>query len=123
MHDGEEIVIGQRVWRVLVGTGHSPEHACLYCPELKLFISGDQVLPRISSNVSVYPLEPDANPVADCYASIAKLKEPVPDDVLVLPAHNDCFHVLHARLDHLRHSQDHALERLRQALTLRLHTV
>jgi len=116
LHDAEEIAIGRHAWRVIVGTGHSPEHACLYCPELKLFISGDQVLPRISSNVSVYPLEPDANPMAGWYASIAKLKEQVPDDVLVLPAHNDCFHGLHARLDHLRRSQDRSLDRLRQAL-------
>jgi glyoxylase-like metal-dependent hydrolase (beta-lactamase superfamily II) len=117
LHDAEEIVIGRHTWRVIVGTGHSPEHACLYCPELKVLISGDQVLPRISSNVSVYPLEPDANPMADWYASIAKLKEQVPDDVLVLPAHNDCFRGLHARLDHLRRSQDRSLDRLRQALS------
>ena len=117
LYDAEEIVIGKHVWRVIVGNGHSPEHACLYCPELKVLISGDQVLPRISSNVSVYPLEPDANPMADWYASIAKLKEQVPDDVLVLPAHNDCFYGLHARLDHLQRSQDRSLERLRQALS------
>ncbi|CAG4913259.1 MBL fold metallo-hydrolase [Paraburkholderia saeva] len=116
LHDGEEIRIGEHIWRVIIGTGHSPEHACLYCPELKLFISGDQVLPRISSNVSVHALEPDANPMADWYASITKLKEQVPDDVLVLPAHNDCFYGLHARLDHLRRSQDRSLERLRRAL-------
>ena len=47
--------IGGTRWRVVVGNGHSPEHACLYCPELKVLISGDQVLPRISSNVSVLP--------------------------------------------------------------------
>jgi glyoxylase-like metal-dependent hydrolase (beta-lactamase superfamily II) len=40
--------------RVVVGSGHSPEHACLYCPELGVLISGDQVLPRISSNISVF---------------------------------------------------------------------
>lgn len=117
LHDGEEISIGNHLWRVIVGTGHSPEHACLYCPELKIFISGDQVLPRISSNVSVFPIEPDANPMADWLASMTKLKEQVPDDVLVLPSHNDCFRGLHARLDRLRHSQERSLERLRRALT------
>jgi glyoxylase-like metal-dependent hydrolase (beta-lactamase superfamily II) len=116
IRDGDEIQIGSHAWRVIVGDGHSPEHACLYCPDLKLLISGDQVLPRISSNVSVHPIEPDANPMADWYASIARLKNEVPDDVLVLPSHNDCFRGLHARLDHLKHSQDRSLERLRLAL-------
>jgi len=114
--DGEQIRIGRHDWRVVVGNGHSPEHACFYCPELKLLISGDQVLPRISSNISVYPLEPDANPMADWFASLAKLKREVPDDVLVLPAHNECFRGLHARLDYLAASQHAALDRLRQAL-------
>jgi glyoxylase-like metal-dependent hydrolase (beta-lactamase superfamily II) len=116
LHDGEEIAIGAHAWRVVVGNGHSPEHACLYCPDLKLLISGDQVLPRISSNVSVYPSEPDANPMADWYASLAKIKREVPDDVLVLPAHNECFHGLHARLDALVQGQDRAMDRLRRML-------
>jgi glyoxylase-like metal-dependent hydrolase (beta-lactamase superfamily II) len=117
MQDGEEIVIGPHAWRVVVGNGHSPEHACLHCPELKLFISGDQVLPRISSNVSVYPTEPDADPMSGWLTSIAKLKREVPDDVLVLPAHNECFRGLHARLDALAAGQQRALDRLRNVLT------
>ncbi|CAG4910535.1 MBL fold metallo-hydrolase [Paraburkholderia saeva] len=116
LQDGEELRIGANTWRVIVGNGHSPEHACLYCPQLKVLISGDQVLPKISSNVSVYPNEPDADPMADWYASLAKLKREVPDDVLVLPAHNECFRGLHARLDSLRKGQDRAIERLRRAL-------
>jgi hypothetical protein len=61
--DRDTITIGGRYWQVIVGRGHSPEHASLYCPGLKLLISGDQVLPRISSNVSVFPTEPAANPL------------------------------------------------------------
>ena len=67
----------------------------------KLLISGDQVLPRISSNVSVYPIEPEADPMSDWLASLHKLKREVPDDVLVLPSHNECFRGLHARIDWL----------------------
>ena len=114
--DGEELVIGANTWRVVVGNGHSPAHACLYCPALKLLISGDQVLPRISSNVSVYPIEPDADPMAGWMASLAKLKREVPDDVLVLPSHNECFRGLHARLDALATGQERSLERLRRSL-------
>ncbi|MDR3100363.1 MAG: MBL fold metallo-hydrolase [Paraburkholderia sp.] len=117
LRDNEEIRIGAHVWRVITGSGHSPEHACFHCPDLKLLISGDQVLPRISSNVSVYPIEPDADPMADWLASIEKFKAQVPDDVLVLPAHNDCFRGLHARLERLERGQQRSLERLRRSLT------
>jgi glyoxylase-like metal-dependent hydrolase (beta-lactamase superfamily II) len=116
MRDGEDIKIGAHTWRVIVGTGHSPEHACLYCAELKLLISGDQVLPRISSNVSVHPTEPDADPMREWLESLAKVKREVPDDVLVLPSHNDCFRGLHARLDYLAASQERTLDRLRKTL-------
>ena len=114
--DGELIRIGGNTWRVIVGTGHSPEHACLYCAELKLLISGDQVLPRISSNVSIHPTEPDADPMREWLESLAKLKREVPDDVLVLPSHNECFRGLHARLDYLAASQGRTLDRLRKTL-------
>jgi len=114
--DGERFMIGAHEWHVVVGTGHSPEHACLYCPELQLLISGDQVLPRISSNVSVHPTEPDDDPVADWMESLAKIKREVPNDVLVLPAHNEPFRNLHDRLDNLARDQERTLDRLREAL-------
>jgi len=117
LHDGERLAIGGNEWRVIVGAGHSPEHACLYCPALKVLISGDQVLPRISSNVSVFPTEPDADPLGEWLASLVKIKAAVPDDVLVLPAHNEPFRGLHARLDHLARSQERSLMRLRRVLS------
>lgn len=116
IQDGEEIRIGDCTWRVIVGRGHSPEHACLYCPERKVLISGDQVLPRISSNVSVHPTEPDANPMHDWLETLKSIKAQVPDDVLVLPSHNECFRGLHARLDYLGAAQVRTLDRLRKTL-------
>ncbi len=116
IRDGEMLRIGGRDWRVVVGTGHSPEHACLHCPDLKLLISGDQVLPRISSNVSVHPTEPEADPLHDWLSSIEKIKAAVPDDVLVLPAHNEPFRGLHARLDHLAQGHHRSLSRLLKSL-------
>ena len=116
LQDGQRLTIGAHEWRVIVGTGHSPEHACFHCPDLKLLISGDQVLPRISSNVSVFPTEPDADPLAEWIASLAKIKHEVPDDALVLPAHNDPFRGLHARLDQLAIGHERGLERLREIL-------
>lgn len=114
---GDGLRIGPWVWRVVVGSGHSPEHVCLHQPELKLLISGDQVLPRISSNVSVFPTEPDADPLSDWLTSLAKIKVDVPDDVLVLPAHNDPFNGLHARLDHLIVGHERGLSRLERSLS------
>ncbi|TNE61285.1 MAG: MBL fold metallo-hydrolase [Alphaproteobacteria bacterium] len=100
LEDGSEIDLGNRRWRVIMGRGHSPEHACLLCLDEPLFISGDQVLPRITSNVSVYAREPMANPLAHWIASLDRLKQ-IGGDPLVLPAHGQVFYGLHARLDAL----------------------
>lgn len=116
LSDGDEITIGGKLWRVVVGSGHSPEHACLHCPELNLLISGDQVLPKISSNVSVFPTEPDGDPLDDWLTSLARIKRLVPNDVLVAPAHNDPFYGLHPRIDHLIAGHERGLARLRTLL-------
>ncbi|WP_313073475.1 MBL fold metallo-hydrolase [Melaminivora sp.] len=116
LEDGQRLQWGGHEWQVIVTSGHSPEHASLYCPGLDLLIAGDQVLPRISSNVSVYPNEPLANPLQGWFESLERLREQVPDSVLVLPAHNEPFHGLHARLEQLRRSQERALNALCQQL-------
>jgi glyoxylase-like metal-dependent hydrolase (beta-lactamase superfamily II) len=116
LSDGEDFDIGGKIWRVVTGQGHSPDHACLWCPELDVLISGDQVLPRISSNVSVFPTEPEADPLSDWLTSLAKVKATVPDSVLVLPAHNDPFHGLHARIDHLIGGHERGLSRLEKKI-------
>jgi glyoxylase-like metal-dependent hydrolase (beta-lactamase superfamily II) len=116
LEDGDRLRIGAHEWSVVIGRGHSPEHACLYCPALDVMISGDQVLPKISSNTSVFPTEPDADPLDEWLRSIEKIRAEVPDDVLVLPSHNEPFRGLHARLDHLERGQLRTLERLRDAL-------
>ncbi len=114
--DGEHLTIGDDTWRVVVGRGHSPEHACLVCEKRGLMISGDQVLPRISSNVSVYPTEPDADPLGEWLASLTLLRQTLPNSLLVLPAHGDPFTGLHARLDKLAQGHATGLQRLRQRL-------
>lgn len=116
LHDRQSLTIGDTHWEVIVGAGHSPEHACLYSPELRLFVSGDQVLPRISSNVSVYPTEPEADPLTDWLSSIERIRQRVPDDVLVLPAHNEPFRGLHKRLDALAQGHLNGLDKLRTLL-------
>lgn len=98
--DGMTFPIGGRAWRVITGAGHSPEHASLYCDELKLLISGDQVLPRITTNVSVWYNEPFGNPLRQFIESFAKFR-PLPRDTFVLPSHDRPFYGLHDRLDTL----------------------
>lgn len=114
--DHDEFHIGGHLWRAVIGRGHSPEHLCLYCPDLRLLISGDQVLPKITSNVSVFPTEPDADPLADWLETLASLAVRVADDVLVLPAHNEPFYGLHARIERLIQGHETALQRLLDAL-------
>jgi glyoxylase-like metal-dependent hydrolase (beta-lactamase superfamily II) len=101
LQDGQEVRIGTHDWRVVTGCGHSPEHASLYCADLKLLLSGDMVLPRISTNVSVFAVEPEANPVQLYLDSLARF-DPLPAETLVLPAHGKPFHGLHTRIRQLR---------------------
>jgi glyoxylase-like metal-dependent hydrolase (beta-lactamase superfamily II) len=108
LQDGEELVIGGERWRVIAGFGHSPEHASLYCARRKVLISGDMVLPRISTNVSVFSVEPEANPVKLYLDSLARFAG-LPDDTLVLPAHGKPFRGLHTRITQL---VDHHAQRL-----------
>jgi glyoxylase-like metal-dependent hydrolase (beta-lactamase superfamily II) len=110
--DLETLVIGGRYWQVMEGSGHSPEHCCLYCPALKLLISGDQVLPRITPNVSVFPTEPEGDPLKNWLRSGSRLRERLPEDLLVLPSHEAPFTGLHVRLSQLLESHMNDLNAL-----------
>jgi glyoxylase-like metal-dependent hydrolase (beta-lactamase superfamily II) len=112
MQEGDRITIGKRVWEIVVGRGHAPEHACLWCREEGLFISGDQILPRISSNVSLFPTEPEADPLKDWLDSCAKLKALLPSDLLVLPSHNEPFRGVGLRLQELIDGHEDGLAKL-----------
>ena len=100
LDDGMLITVGDNQWQIIVSSGHSVAHASLYCEALGIMISGDQVLPRISSNVSVGPHDPDGDPLHSWLCSLARLQT-LPADTLVLPAHNYPFFGLRKRLDQL----------------------
>ena len=104
--DGDRISIGGRDWRIIVGYGHAPEHASLYCDTLQVLISGDMVLPRISTNISVFDYEPDSNPLP-LYLNSLRAYDDLPEDTLVLPSHGRPFRGLHERIaqQHLHHAQ------------------
>jgi glyoxylase-like metal-dependent hydrolase (beta-lactamase superfamily II) len=108
LQDDQLVAIGDVRWRVITGFGHSPEHASLYSEELNVLISGDMVLPRISTNVSVFAVEPEGNPLQQYLDSLDKFAD-LPEDVLVLPSHGKPFRGLHTRIDQLR---EHHVARL-----------
>ena len=92
--------IGGHDWRVIVGYGHSPEHASLYCAELDVLISGDMLLPRISTNVSAMSSNPDGDPIRLFLDSIARYAA-LPESTLVLPSHGRPFRGIQARIAEL----------------------
>ncbi len=112
MMDGDSIGIGGRSWRCISGYGHAPEHIALYCDDLHVLISGDMMLPRISTNVSVFDIEPEANSLALFLESIDKFSG-LPQDTLVLPSHGKPFQHLHARI---RQLHDHHRDRLEEVM-------
>lgn len=114
LHEDRNLHIGDHEWQVIIGRGHSPEHACLYCAELNVLIAGDQILPTISPNVSVFPTEPVANPLAGWFKSLHRLKTLLPDDVLVLPSHGKPFRGIKGRLDALIEEHQTGLDQLRE---------
>jgi glyoxylase-like metal-dependent hydrolase (beta-lactamase superfamily II) len=116
MREGDSIRTGSAKWRVVVGNGHCPEHACLVDEEARVMIAGDQVLPRITSNVSLSLSEPEGDPLGDWLASIEKLRG-LPADLLVLPSHGEPFTGLHARLDALAHGHRDRLDALHEQLS------
>lgn len=112
LFDAQEIPVGAHTWRVIAGYGHSPEHAALYCEGLKLLISGDMLLPRITTNVSAVASDPDGNPLGLFLDSIDRFRQ-LPPDTLVLPSHGKPFRGLHARIAAL---EDHHAERCAELL-------
>ena len=110
--EGDTLAIGGRRWQVLMVRGHAPEHACLWDAEGGVLISGDQVLPKITTNVSVWSEQPWGNPLRLYLDSLARFR-PMGADTLVLPSHGLPFRGLHERIVMLR---DHHAARLGEAL-------
>jgi glyoxylase-like metal-dependent hydrolase (beta-lactamase superfamily II) len=98
---GDRLEIGGRSFDVLTGNGHAPEQAMLFCADDDIFLAADQVLAKITPNVSVWAVDPDGDPLGLYIRSLNELKQRIPRDALVLPGHQLPFHGLHARSDQL----------------------
>lgn len=114
--EGQVIRIGGKDWRCISGYGHAPEHIAMHCVEARILISGDMVLPRISTNVSVYDMEPEANALALFLASIDKFLA-LASDTLTLPSHGKPFRGLPTRIAQLHEHHRDRLAEVMQACT------
>ena len=105
--EGASVNLGGEDWRVIIGYGHAPEHASLYCERLNVLISGDMLLPKISTNVAVRPIDPMSDPLGLFLDSIRRYRE-LPEDVLVLPSHGVPFRGAHVRVGGLeaKHTEE-----------------
>lgn len=112
MQDGDIIDIGGNSWRCISGYGHAPEHISLHCEALGLLIGGDMMLPRISTNISVFDTEPESDPLRLFLESIDKFRA-LGAQTLTLPAHGKPFRGLHERIEQLH---THHRERLDEVL-------
>lgn len=108
LQDGKSLAIGGQQWKIITGFGHSPEHVALYCQDKQTLISGDMVLPRISTNVSVFAIEPESDAVGAFLESLQKFMS-LPASTLVLPSHGKPFRGLQIRIQQLT---EHHVERL-----------
>jgi glyoxylase-like metal-dependent hydrolase (beta-lactamase superfamily II) len=113
--DGDTRTLGGTAWTVVEGHGHSPEHASLFSRERGVLISGDMLLPKISTNVSVWAPEPDGDPLRRFLDSIAAF-ETLPPDTLVLPSHGLPFRGIPVRVAQLRAHHDARLSELAAAV-------
>lgn len=116
LSEGDDVEIGGDIWSIVVGNGHSPEHVCLWRRSDGVFLAGDQILPRISSNVSVWPTEPMQDPLGDWLTSLEKLRALLPADTFVLPSHGEPFTGIHTRIEALQRGHETGLRRLERTL-------
>lgn len=97
---GDTVEIGGKLWSAIVGHGHTPEHLSFYCEEAKLLVSGDMLLPKISTNVNVWPVTALSDPVSEYVGSLQAFKY-CEEDTLVLPSHGLPFRGIKARVEAL----------------------
>ena len=117
--DGDVLKIGNRSFLVFTSEGHAAEQIMLYCGSDKLFFAADEVLAKITPNVSVWPVDPDGDPLGLYLRSIKQIKSEIPGDVLVAPGHQLPFHHLHTRCDELIAHHDVRCELIFEACKVR----
>jgi len=108
--DRETLDLGGRRERVAWTPGHTDYHAVLVDEAERILFSGDHVLPRITSNVGLYPYSRD-DPLGDFLDALHAVRSL--RVTRVLPAHGDPFDDLPGRVDQILAHHD---DRLRATL-------
>lgn len=113
--DGDTLEIGERVWQVATGGGHSPEQIMLHSLSDGLLLSADHLIDRISPNISLTYLEPHGDPLTTYMAVLGRLDARVTSGSLVLPGHRLPFHGAHTRIRELTSHHHLTLEKILKA--------
>ncbi len=98
---GDTLTMGGRRWTVRVGRGHAPEMTAFVSDDEGVLIAADQILPRISPVVGLWPTTPEKDPLDDFLVSLEGFLD-LPEDILVLPSHDAPFKGLHRRIHALK---------------------
>ncbi|MFZ5647510.1 MAG: MBL fold metallo-hydrolase [Bacillota bacterium] len=111
LNGGETVEMGGRKFEVIHTPGHSDGHVCFFSADEGLLISGDHLLPKISSNIGLWPAS-HPNPLDLFLTSLERMCSlPVK---LVLPAHGpvitDCAGRVVELLEHHRQRLDQIAE-------------
>ena len=120
---GDKITIGEREFRIISVDGHAPEQIMLYDDKGRLLFAADQVIERISPNVSVFANEPNGDPLGHFLRSLRLMRQELPADVLVLSGHGRPFLGLHERCTDLELHHEERCQRIRDACAQRPHSV
>lgn len=112
--DNEALQWQPHAWTALETNGHAEGHLCLSNAADGLLISGDQVLPTISSNISFNWRNGDPNPLQSFLASLRRLRG-LSSETLVLPSHGIPFRGLQQRIDDLLQHHAEQLDSLVRA--------
>lgn len=109
--DGDMLRWGGGEWTALQTDGHAEGHLCLSNVAARVLISGDQVLPSISSNISFGFHIADPNPLGSFLDSLQRLRALSPE-TLVLPSHGVPFYGLQQRVDDLTSHHEEQLAKV-----------
>ena len=112
---GDALKLGGRHFEVMTGQGHAPDQIMLYLSDSKVFLAADQVIEKITPNVSVQGFEPASNPLGEFLETLMNIKDRVSDEVLVLSGHRLPFHGLHERCEQTISHHDERCDIIRRA--------
>lgn len=115
--DGQTLKIGRREWKIVIGRGHAPEMVLMYDAAGKLLISADQVVARITPNISIWAFDTDSNPLKDFIDSSDNLPKIIPNDVQVLPGHGRPFENFHEKIGTYNPFHFKRLQKLHDGMT------